>query len=93
MSPQLARDEAPISGAVRWGRALIVRLKRTWSRLQAQERASLQDPAGQRVSSACPPACIALSLADKISNLHAGAAFSALALPLGIAAMSGRSLC
>ena len=48
VSPQLARDEAPVSGAVRWGRALFVRLKRAWSRLQAQERASLQDAADQR---------------------------------------------
>lgn len=50
VSPQLARDDAPASGAVRWSRALFVRLKRTWARLQQQERASLQDPVGQRVS-------------------------------------------
>ena len=49
VSPQLARDEAPVSGAVRWSRALFVRLKRTWGRLQQQERASLQDSVGQRV--------------------------------------------
>ena len=50
VSPQLARDDAPVSGAVRWSRVLFVRLKRTWARLQQQERASFQDSIGQRVS-------------------------------------------
>ncbi len=49
VSPQLARDEAPVSGAVRWSRALFVRLKRTWARLQQQEKEALEDTGGQRV--------------------------------------------
>ncbi len=49
VAPQLARDEAPVSGAVRWSRALFVRLKRTWARLQQQEKEALEDAGGQRV--------------------------------------------
>ena len=47
--PPLARDEAPVSGAVRWSRTLFVPLKRTWTRLQREEKAALDDPAGARV--------------------------------------------
>lgn len=48
-SPPLARYEAPLSGALRWSRALFVRLKRAWGRLQRQEAAALQDSTGARV--------------------------------------------
>lgn len=49
VAPPLGRGEAAVSGAVRWSRTLLVRLKRTWGRLQQQERAALQDSGGSRV--------------------------------------------
>jgi hypothetical protein len=49
VAPPLGRDEAAVSGAVRWSRTLFVRLKRTWGRLQQQEGAALQDSVGSRV--------------------------------------------
>jgi hypothetical protein len=33
-SPPLTRNMPPVSGAVRWSRGLLVRLRRTWVRLQ-----------------------------------------------------------
>ena len=56
VAPPLAREEAPVSGGVRWSRTLFVRLKHTWTRLQQEEKAALDDPVGARVRL---PACAA----------------------------------
>ena len=54
VAPPLAREEAPVSGGVRWSRTLFVRLKHTWTRLQQEEKDALDDPVGARVRL---PAC------------------------------------
>ena len=54
VAPPLAREEAPVLGGVRWSRTLFVRLKHTWTRLQQEEKAALDDPVGARVRL---PAC------------------------------------
>ena len=44
--PVLARNEAPVSGGVRWSRCLFKHCKHTYAKLKAQEPAALQLPAG-----------------------------------------------
>ncbi len=51
----LARNEAPVSGGVRWSRCLFGRCRQTYAKLKGQEPAALQMPAGVQVSRAFLP--------------------------------------
>ena len=49
--PPVARNQAPVSGAIRWSRSLFARCKRTYVLLNTVEPGLLQEPAGKQ---ACP---------------------------------------
>ena len=47
--PPVARNQAPVSGAIRWSRSLFARCKRTYVLLNAVEPGLLREPAGKQV--------------------------------------------
>ena len=51
-APPRARHMPPVAGAVRWSRGLLVRLRRTWARLQALDGELEALEAGRRAAGA-----------------------------------------
>lgn len=51
-SPPLTRNMPPVAGSIKWSRGLLVRLRRTWIRLQALNNDLEALETGRRASDA-----------------------------------------
>lgn len=59
-NPPVARNQAPVSGAIKWSRSLFARCKRTYVVLNAVEPGLRHEPAGKqaRLSRRMRTACL-----------------------------------
>lgn len=46
--PPVARNQAPVAGAIKWSRSLFARCKRTYVLLNTVEHSLLQEPTGRQ---------------------------------------------